>query len=146
MPDIAFLFPGQGSQSVGMVRGLAAHSEALEIFHRASKILGFDLFDLCLRGPEEKLSQDLYAQLAVHVTNCAYAALFSKTNITPRLGSGFSLGIFSALVAANSLSFEQGLEGVHIAAEKMSASSTWPPPAPSPDGQDRRTMPLPKAG
>jgi hypothetical protein len=50
-----------------------------------------------LRGPEEKLSQDLYAQLAVHVTNCAYAALLSKMNITPRLGSGFSLGIFSAL-------------------------------------------------
>jgi [acyl-carrier-protein] S-malonyltransferase len=121
MPDIAFLFPGQGSQSVGMVRGLAAHPEALEIFQRASKILGFDLFDLCLRGPEEKLSQDLYAQLAVHVTNCAYAALLSKMNITPCLGSGFSLGIFSALVAANSLSFEQGLEGVHIAAEKMSA-------------------------
>ncbi len=121
MPDNAFLFPGQGSQSVGMVRGLAGHPEALEIFHRASQILGFDLFDLCLRGPEEKLSQDLYAQLAVHVTNCAYAALLSKMNITPRLGSGFSLGIFSALVAANSLSFEQGLEGVYIAAEKMSA-------------------------
>jgi [acyl-carrier-protein] S-malonyltransferase len=120
MTDIAFLFPGQGSQSVGMVRGLAAHPEALDMFHRASKILGFDLFDLCLRGPEEKLSQDLYAQLAVHVTNCAYAALLSKLNINPRLGSGFSLGIFSALVAANSLSFEQGLEGVHMAAERMS--------------------------
>ncbi len=120
MRDIAFLFPGQGSQSVGMVRGLAAHPEALEIFARASSVLGFDLFDLCLRGPEEKLSQDLYAQLAVHVTNCAYAAILGKMNITPRVGSGFSLGIFSALAAARSLSFEQGLEGVRIAAEKMS--------------------------
>ena len=120
MPDIAFLFPGQGSQSVGMVSGFTAYPEALEAFDRARGILGFDLFDLCLRGPEEKLSQDLYAQLAVHVTNCAYAAILAKMNITPRLASGFSLGIFSALVAARSLSFEQGLEGVRIAAEKMS--------------------------
>jgi [acyl-carrier-protein] S-malonyltransferase len=121
MPDIAFLFPGQGSQSVGMVSGLAAYPEALEIFDRASRILDFDLFDLCLRGPEEKLSQDLFAQLAVHVTNCSYAAILAKMDITPHLGSGFSLGIFSALVAARSLSFEQGLEGVRIAARKMSA-------------------------
>jgi len=120
MPDIAFLFPGQGSQSVGMVSGLAAYPEALEIFDRASRILDLDLFDLCLRGPEEKLSQDLFAQLAVHVTNCAYAAILAKMDIIPRLGSGFSLGIFSALVAARSLSFEQGLEGVRIAARKMS--------------------------
>jgi [acyl-carrier-protein] S-malonyltransferase len=121
MPDLAFLFPGQGSQFVGMVRELAPHPQALAIFHQASKTLGFDLFNLCLRGPEEKLSQDLYAQLAVHVTNCAYAAILSKMKVTPRLGSGFSLGIFSALVAAGSLSFEQGLEGVRIAAEQMSA-------------------------
>lgn len=120
MPEVAFLFPGQGSQSVGMVRGLTAYPEALEIFDRANRILGFDLFDLCLRGPGEKLSQDLYAQLAVHVTNCAYAGILAKMNMTPRLASGFSLGIFSALVAARSLCFERGLEGVRIAAEKMS--------------------------
>lgn len=120
MPDIAFLFPGQGSQSVGMVSGLADYPEALEIFDRASRILDLDLFDLCLRGPEEKLSQDLFAQLAVHVTNCAYAAILAQMDITPRLGSGFSLGIFSALVAARSLSFEQGLEGIRVAARKMS--------------------------
>ena len=121
MPDLAFLFPGQGSHSIGMVRALAPHPEALAVFHQASRTLGFDLYDLCLRGPEEKLSQDLYAQLAVHVTNCAYAAILGKMKVTPRLGSGFSLGIFSTLVAAGSLSFAQGLEGVKIAAEKMSA-------------------------
>ncbi|MBI5967249.1 MAG: ACP S-malonyltransferase [Deltaproteobacteria bacterium] len=120
MSDIAFLFPGQGSQFAGMVQELAAYPEALEIFRRASRDLGFDLFELCLGGPEEKLSQDLYAQLAVHATNCAYAALLRKMNFIPRLASGFSLGIFSALVAAGSLSFKQGLEGVRIAAEKMS--------------------------
>ena len=120
MPKIAFLFPGQGSQSVGMVRGLAAYPGAVELFQQASRDLELDLFDLCLNGPEEILSQDLYAQVAVHVTNCAYAEQISKSNLTPRLAAGFSLGIFSALVAAGSLSFEQGLEGVRIAAEKMS--------------------------
>lgn len=120
MPKIAFLFPGQGSQSVGIVRGLAAYPGAVELFQQASRDLELDLFDLCLNGPEEILSQDLYAQVAVHVTNCAYAEQISKSNLTPRLAAGFSLGIFSALVAAGSLSFEQGLEGVRIAAEKMS--------------------------
>lgn len=120
MAEVAFLFPGQGSQSVGMVRELAGHSDALNLFHRAGEHLGFDLFDLCLRGPEEKLSRDLYAQLAVHVTNCAYAALLNKLEIIPRTASGFSLGIFSALVATGSLTFEQGLAGVRMAAEKMS--------------------------
>jgi len=88
MAEVGFLFPGQGSQSVGMVRELAGHSDALNLFHRAGENLGFDLFDLCLRGPEEKLSQDLNAQLAVHVTNCAYAALLKKLEIIPRMASG----------------------------------------------------------
>ena len=120
MPKMAFLFPGQGSQSVGMVHQLALHPEAREVFQRAGETLGFDLWDLCLQGPEEKLSQDFYAQVAVHVTNCAYAVILRKWTITPGIASGFSLGIFSALVAAGSLTFEQGLEGVVSAAEKMS--------------------------
>jgi [acyl-carrier-protein] S-malonyltransferase len=104
-----------------MVEGLAPFPEAREVFRQASRTLEFDLFELCLRGPEEELSLDSNAQAAVHVTNCAYALLLKKMNHVPRLASGFSLGIFSALVAAGSLTFEQGLEGVIIAAEEMSA-------------------------
>jgi [acyl-carrier-protein] S-malonyltransferase len=104
-----------------MARGLTWHPEAREIFRQAGGSLGLDLLDLCLNGPEEELAQDFNAQMAVHVTNCAYAAVLKKMNLAPGLASGFSLGIFSALVAAGSLTFEQGLEGVKIAAEKMSA-------------------------
>jgi len=120
MSETAFLFPGQGSQSVGMVQGLASYPEARESFQRASQALDFDLLELCLRGPEEVLSLDFNAQVAVHVTNCAYASILSRMNFIPCVSSGFSLGIFSALVAAGSLTFDQGLEGVIIAAEKMS--------------------------
>jgi len=121
LPETAFLFPGQGSQSVGMVEPLAPFPEAREVFRQASRVLDFDLFELCLQGPEEELFLDFNAQVAVHVTNCAYALLLKKMSPVPRMASGFSLGIFSALVAAGSLTFDQGLEGVIIAAEKMSA-------------------------
>jgi [acyl-carrier-protein] S-malonyltransferase len=120
MLEVAFLFPGQGSQSVGMVQGLALYPEARENFQRASRALDFDLLELCLRGPEDELSLDFNAQVAVHVTNCAYASILKGMNFVPQMASGFSLGIFSALVAAGSLTFDQGLEGVIIAAEKMS--------------------------
>ena len=120
MPEIAFLFPGQGSQRVGMVQGLASYPEAREIFQRASRAMDFDLLELCLRGTEEELSLDFNAQVAVHVTNCVYASILKRMNFVPQMAGGFSLGIFSALVAAGSLTFDQGLEGVMIAAEKMS--------------------------
>ncbi len=120
MPEVAFLFPGQGSQAVGMVEKLANYPQTIEIFSRANRHLGFDLYEICLHGPAEKLAEDLHAQLAIHVTNCTYAAILADGNVKPKMGSGFSLGIFSALTAAGALTFEQGLNGVRIAAEEMS--------------------------
>jgi [acyl-carrier-protein] S-malonyltransferase len=119
MPEIAFLFPGQGSQAVGMVEKLSHYPSTRKIFSQANRHLGFDLYGICLRGPAERLAEDLYAQLAIHVTNCTYAAILTEMNLKPKMGSGFSLGIFSALVAAGALTFEQGLNGVRIAAAEM---------------------------
>ncbi len=96
MSETAFLFPGQGSQSVGMVQGLASYPEARESFQRASRALDFDLLELCLRGPEEELSLDFNAQVAVHVTNCAYASILKRMNFVPQMASGFSLGSCSS--------------------------------------------------
>lgn len=129
MSKTAFLFPGQGSQSVGMVRTLTRYAEAMELFRRASEILSFDLLHLCLEGPEGKVAEDYYAQLAVHVANCAFHAIIERGGIVPHMASGFSLGIFSALVAAGSLSFTQGLQGVKSAAERMAEEGKREPGA-----------------
>jgi [acyl-carrier-protein] S-malonyltransferase len=112
-----------------MVRALTPYAEAMELFRQASEILSFDLFRLCLDGPEEKLAEDYYAQLAVHVANCAAHTIIERREMVPHMASGFSLGIFSALVAAGSLSFTQGLQGVKSAAEKMAEEGKHEPGA-----------------
>ena len=105
---------------MGMAAPLRHFPEAMDVFERARRSLHWDVFVLCLNGPGEKLAEDTRAQIAVHVTNCAWAAVLRRMTLRPRVAAGFSLGIFSALVAAGSLSFEQGLEGVVLAAEEMS--------------------------
>jgi [acyl-carrier-protein] S-malonyltransferase len=109
---VAFVFPGQGSQFIGMGRELATLSEAHQVFAQADEALGFSLSRLCFEGPEADLNDTINTQPAI-VTHsvAALRVIESKTNLKEQLGmvAGHSLGEFSALVCAGALSFSDAL-------------------------------------
>ncbi|MBV8117705.1 MAG: ACP S-malonyltransferase, partial [Candidatus Eremiobacteraeota bacterium] len=103
------IFPGQGSQVVGMGADVAAHSaEAGSVFERAHKVLGYDLLALATVGPQEKLRETQYSQPAIFTTNLAlYYAVGSALH--PVVSAGHSFGEFCSLVAAGSIDFDEAL-------------------------------------
>lgn len=108
--SIAVLFPGQGAQYVGMGRDFCEqYGEAEEIFNQAAAILGDDLVNAIFEGPEEKLKQTEYAQPAILTVSTAIHAVIASLGIEAKAYAGLSLGEYSALVAAGSLTFDQAL-------------------------------------
>merc|ERR1711871_666977 len=125
--DVAVLFPGQGTQKVGMAGKLLENKTWQSMFDMAGKILGYSLVDLCAQGPQEKLDTTLYSQPAIFV--CSLAAMEIAKNDAPEMlkkvktAAGFSLGEYSALVFGGGLSFEDGLKVIKARAEAMDAAA-----------------------
>lgn len=113
---LAAIFPGQGSQNVGMGVDVANHSAAARAaFSRASEVLGYDIFDLVREGPEERLRETKYSQPAIFVTN---VALFEACRTDVVVSAGHSFAEFCSLTIAGAISFE---EAVHVVDERARA-------------------------
>lgn len=121
------LFPGQGSQQVGMARGLLHYPNVRAMFLTAHKVLGYDLLDLCLKGPAEMLNKTLHCQPAVFLTSMGAAEKLSQEDPEAVencvVTAGFSVGEFAALVFAGALDFTEALYAVKIRAEAMQEAS-----------------------
>ncbi|CAI5488187.1 unnamed protein product [Closterium sp. Naga37s-1] len=132
---VAALFPGQGAQSVGMGAEAATVPAAAALFAKASEILGYDLLDVCVNGPKEKLDLTAVSQPAIYVASlAAVEALRAQEGGAAKLASidvaaGLSLGEYTALAFADAFSFEDGLRLVQLRGEAMQAAADAAPSA-----------------
>ena len=132
MSKIAFLFPGQGAQAVGMGRIAAAEVPAVaELFARANSVLGYALDEICFHGPPARLDSTIYSQPALFVCGLAGLELLRQGQHDLLEGceaaAGLSLGEYTAMVFAGVMDFETGLRVVQRRGEAMQAASDAAP-------------------
>lgn len=124
----AWLFPGQGSQYVGMGGDLIeAYPAARETFATANAVLGFDLKSICISGPEETLRETRYTQLAILTHSVAASRVLEGRSPGPEMVAGHSVGEYAALVACGALGFDDALRLVRARAEAMFGSGVERP-------------------
>ncbi|MES2791226.1 MAG: ACP S-malonyltransferase [Planctomycetota bacterium] len=132
MSQVAFLFPGQGAQHVGMGKSIVEKSPAARaLFDQASEILGYDLAQICFEGPAEKLDTTEVSQPAIYVTSLACLELLKAEQpdvvASCRITAGLSLGEYTALVFAGAMSFADGLRVVQKRGQAMQAAANATP-------------------
>lgn len=117
---ISLLFPGQGSQYVGMGKDFYENSQiAREIFQQGNDLLNYDITSICFKGPQETLNLTENTQPAILITSIIALKILRENGIEVNLAAGHSLGEYSALVAAESLSFTDAVPLVHLRGKYM---------------------------
>ncbi len=120
MSDLAFLFPGQGSQFAGMGQSLASQfAVARQTFAEADEVLGFELSKLCFTGPDDELKKTANTQPAILATSIAAYRVLAELGHVPAIVAGHSLGEYSALVANGCLQFSDALRLVRVRGQYM---------------------------
>jgi [acyl-carrier-protein] S-malonyltransferase len=132
MSKSAFLFPGQGAQAVGMAKALCDSLPASrQLFEQAAAILGYDLLDLCVHGPAERLNSTVVSQPAIFVTSLAALESLRHTDAAAEsrcvATAGLSLGEYTALVFGGAMTFTDGLRLVQKRGEAMQAAADATP-------------------
>jgi [acyl-carrier-protein] S-malonyltransferase len=119
-----FMFPGQGSQSIGMMSALLAESEiAKQVFEEASEAIGYDLASIALNGPEETINQTAITQPIVMTASIAMLKVWqANTDIKPDVVCGHSLGEYTALIASGVLSLTDAVRLVHLRGQLMQSA------------------------
>ena len=121
-----FLFPGQGAQFVGMGKDIVeAYPQAADLFAKANDIVGYDLQQICVEGPDDKLNSTVVSQPAIFVVSAALLEIIRSAapDMKPDATAGLSMGEYSALYAAGVISFEDGLKLVQKRGSAMQAAA-----------------------
>ena len=117
---IGFLFPGQGSQSIGMGKDIyEKYDVARNVYAKVQELTGVDIAKLSFEGPEEILNETKNTQLAILTMSLAILEVLKENNIVCEISAGLSLGEYSALINSNALSFEEGVKLVQKRGEYM---------------------------